>query len=54
MLVRTADARYQAVRLRARLVASKARKALQEALQGSARAIFKAHEDNKALELSIY
>jgi hypothetical protein len=35
LLVRTADARYQAVRLRARLIASKARKAFcRQGLQG--------------------
>jgi hypothetical protein len=37
MLVRTADARYQAVRLRARLIASMARKAFcRQSLQGFA------------------
>jgi hypothetical protein len=37
MLVRTTDARYQAVRLRARLIASKARKAFcRQGLQGFA------------------
>ena len=54
MLVRTADARYQAVRLRVKLIASKAQKALQavhKALQRSIRAITKAYKDDEALKI---